>query len=204
MLRYILTALTILVSTGSVSALELVKDGRAVSEIIISAQATPSVKTAAAELQRHLLKISGAELAIVNAPSADIKNQVYVGGSKFTKDLGVDLSDIKKDGYKIISKDNYLILAGKDSYHYTKLCERYFKESDLFRPRIHNNRLKQQIWEKYTGKTWRQPCYHDFRQFNYDYKFNVLDGTGTLYAVYAFLEQLGMRWFMPLEDIGIV
>lgn len=58
-------------------AVDLVKDGKPVAEIVLAESAEPSVKTAANELQINLEKMSGAKLAIVTNVSPDVKNQVY-------------------------------------------------------------------------------------------------------------------------------
>ena len=44
----------------------------------------------------------------------------------------------------------------------------------------------------------------DYRDFSDDLGFYAGDGTGTLYAAYALLEQLGMRWYAPMADLGMV
>ncbi|MHC4873664.1 MAG: DUF4838 domain-containing protein [Planctomycetota bacterium] len=185
--------LTFVLCSISTFAVDLVIDGKPAAEIVISEKATPSIKTSAVELQKRLEKISGAKLNIVNAVSDGVKNQIYIGESDLTKNLGLDLSDVKHDGYKIIAKKNYLILAGKDSYHYTKLLERF-----------PGHRPTKQIWEKESGSRWRQPSFHDRRDYSKDCEFDLHDGTGSLYAVFGFLEILGMRWFLPSEELGFV
>jgi len=65
------------------SAAELVRDGQPVAETVVGAGAAPSVKTAAAELQKYLKKMSGAELPIVAGPSG--ATAVYVGASPNTR-----------------------------------------------------------------------------------------------------------------------
>ena len=47
---------------------ELVKDGKAVAEIVLAKDANQGMKLAADDLQLYLGKISGAELKIVNPP----------------------------------------------------------------------------------------------------------------------------------------
>jgi len=56
-------------SSASRGEVELVKDGRAVSEIVIAPDASQAVQLAAQDLQKHLKQMSGAELPIVTAPS---------------------------------------------------------------------------------------------------------------------------------------
>ena len=58
---------------------ELVKDGKAVAEIVLAKDANRSACLAAEDLRFYLCKISGAELKIVNSPTSDVKTQIYVG-----------------------------------------------------------------------------------------------------------------------------
>ncbi|MHC4874411.1 MAG: alpha-glucuronidase family glycosyl hydrolase [Planctomycetota bacterium] len=189
MSKYLIAIFTFIICAGNITAVDLVKNNAPVAEIVIAENATPSVKTAALELQEHLEKISGAKLNIVNSPSSEVKNQIYIGKSSFTEKLGLTLTDIKDDGFKIIAKDNYLILAGKELY-----VTRAF---DSFK-KIHR-RNRQAKWEEFTGQNWRFPPMHHYRDFSEERGFHTQDGTGSLYAVYEFLEQLGMRWYMPVK-----
>ncbi|MEI6423761.1 MAG: alpha-glucuronidase family glycosyl hydrolase, partial [Lentisphaerota bacterium] len=100
--------------TGACFAVDLVKDGKPVAEIVIAESAEPSVRTAADELQDKLEKMSGARLAIVSTASPEVKNQVYVGESEYTRKLGVKLDDVKYDGFKIVADKNYVVVAGKE------------------------------------------------------------------------------------------
>jgi len=173
----------------------LVADGKPVSEIVLSDEATPSVKIAAEELQRHLKSMSGAELPIVSEASPGVANQVYVGESDATRKLGMSLDDVKDDGFKIIAAKNYVILAGRQKYIF---AESFSKFKDV--PR----RERQKAWEEYCGHKWRFPPITDYRDFNEELGFFLWDATGTLYATYELLGQLGLRWYMPVEEIGMV
>lgn len=173
---------------------DLARNGKAVADIVVSKNAVPSVKTAANELKRHLSKISGAEFPIVDAPSKQYENHVYVGDSEYTKKLGIKLDDIKHDGYKIIANDNYVVIAGNEIDNYSKWLGTMKDTS----------RKRQEEWAKITGTNCRRPTFHDYREFNKDCGFDLQDGTGALYGVYALLEQLGWMWCMPDKEIGIV
>lgn len=174
---------------------DLVRDGQPVAEIVTVENPTPSVKTAAAELQRHLEAISGAKLPIVTRVSADVGAQVYVGESDYTRKLGVTTDDIQYDGFKIVAKGNAVILVGRQTYHYLAHCA-------LFKDVARNSRQK--AWEEFCGHKWRSPTFWDERDFRDDLGFHLRDATGTLYAVYDLLEQFGMRWYMPGAELGIV
>ena len=60
------------ISSAAQGGVELVKDGRAVSEIVIAPDAIQAVKLAAEDLQKHLKQMSGAELPIVTASSPGV------------------------------------------------------------------------------------------------------------------------------------
>ncbi|MCX6963608.1 MAG: DUF4838 domain-containing protein [Verrucomicrobia bacterium] len=176
-------------------AVDLVKNGQAVAEIVLPVNASPSVKTAGEEIQRHLESMSGAKLNIVTAPTAGVENQIFVGQSEETKKLGISVDDIKYDGFKIVAKKNYVAVVGREIYH----------SAASFRDFIPQDRNAQQAnWELFTGHKWRCPPIYDTRDFNKALGFHLWDGTGTLYGAYDLLGQLGMRWYSPIPDIGLV
>lgn len=193
MLKKTILLLTVFV-TLSLNAAELTRDGQPLSEIVIKDNPLSSVKAAAQELQKYIRKMSGAELPIVNKPTG--KLPVYVGKSEYTDKLGIRLDDIKYDGFKIIVKDNYVALVGVDQ-------QRLPIPRNNTKFGLYASLTKE--WEAFTGHKWAYPfLVRDPRMSNQSLGFSAQDATGTLYAVYDFLESLGMRWFMPIEDIGVV
>jgi hypothetical protein len=195
-MRTILLTLTAALVLPQVSpAVDLVDNGRPVAEIILAPTATPGVRVAAEELQRHVQEMSGAVLPIVDRVSILAKNHVYIGESRFTAQLGVTLDDVAHDGFKIVARGNSLVLAGHDVYHSAQSFRRFQDVSQGQR---------QRAWEEYSGTRWRQPAFYDYRDFQKTCGFHLFDGTGTLYAVYELLEQFGVRWYMPIRDLGVV
>ncbi|MEI8309196.1 MAG: DUF4838 domain-containing protein [Verrucomicrobiota bacterium] len=190
-----LLLLAALALSGCKKSVDLVKDGKPVAEIVVSDAATPSVRTAAAELQRHLEAMSGAKLPIVHAASPNVANQLYVGESEATKKLGVTVDDIKDDGFKIIAAKNHVVVAGREIYHSAISFSKFMTQ---------DRNTQQANWEKFTGHAWRCPTIIDTRDMNKELGFHMWDGTGTLYGAYYLLGQLGLRWYMPVADIGIV
>ncbi len=189
--------LTSMLTSAAFGAAEvpLVVEGKPVTEIVLAQDATPSVRTAARELQRHLRAMSGAELPIVHAISPGVKNQVYLGESDATRKLGFSLEGLKHDGFKIVAAENHVIVAGPQFYHFAR-------SFSLFRDLPRSEWQKK--WEELTGHKWRIPPMTDYRDFSTEFGFHTIDGTGTLYGVYALLEQLGMRWYAPIPDLGVV
>lgn len=169
-------------------AVTLVKDGKAMAEIIIPENPLSSIKLAAEDLQSHLEKISGAKLPITTTPSGDVENHVYVGESDHTKKLGVTTDDLKVEGFKIVAKGHNLILVGHDKHH----------------PPFPYSRQELDKWREITGVNYGGvPSYIGPRQ-NAKLGFSWLDATATLYAVSEFLEQLGVRWYMPYENGTVI
>jgi hypothetical protein len=196
-MKRITVLLTSILTVAVLGAAEvpLVVEGKPVTEIVLAPDATPSVRTAARELQRHLRAMSGAELPIVAAASPGVKSQMYLGESEATRKLGFSLEGLKRDGFKIVAAGNYIIVAGPQLYHFEKSFSEFHKV-----PRFE----RQKVWEERIGHRWRFPPMLDYRDFSEEFGFHTIDGTGTLYGVYALLEQLGMRWYAPIPDLGMV
>jgi hypothetical protein len=199
----ILCCLAVLaLETFGAHAIELVKDGQPAAEIVIPEKLmTQQIKYAAEELRDHIRKMSGAELAIVTAPSGKFKNLVHVGESEATKQAGISVSDLKEEGFRIVAKGDNLYIVGHD-FRSRKAIPRtntppYTKEKA--------EESKKQ-WQEYTGENWEPPMsinqspgYYDSKSGSY-----TSEGCGTLFGVYEFLEQLGFRWYMPDSEIGTV
>jgi len=190
---FLLTAIGILAALP-VHAVDLVTNGKPVADIVIAADAIKATHTIAEELQRHLLAMSGATLAIVDKPG-DVPNHIYVGASEHTQKLGISVDDVKFDGYKIIAKDHHVVLIGRDVFHSQNHFAKYIDRE---------HRISQEAWEKMTGHKWRTPSFYGESGYSKVCGFHLYDGTGTLYAVFGLLEQLGMRWYMPDEELGLI
>lgn len=194
LLPFLLTA-----AVHGAAEVPLVIDGTPAAEIVLAGDASPSVKTAAEELQKHLKAMSGATLPIVQAPTANVANRIYLGESDWTRELGFSLEGLKHDGFKIVAADNHVIVAGPQFYNFAESFSGIHERYKAI-PRTE----RQGAWEEWIGHKWRQPPLLDFRDFSEEFGFHSLDGTGTLYGVYALLEQLGMRWYAPIPELGVV
>lgn len=154
------------------NTVRLVSDGKPDAVIAISENANKSVSFAAEELQKYIGKMSGAKLPILKIDeSIDLKtflsknkNAIIVGENKYASELGVTAQGLKEDGYRIETKENALIILGRDSRN-PDITLQMSHMRDTTNPR-----------------------------FNPD---AILGCTGTLYGVYGFLEELGIRWFYP-------
>lgn len=173
-------------------ALDIVKDGTAVSEIILSDTANPSQKLAAADLQEFFEKISGAKVEVVSAPTGKFKNKIYVGENDFSKNIGFDLKGTENGGYKVFVADDYAIIAGHDSFTKANALSRRDPEAI--------NKFQETAGEKFG---------YGAALTNEDSKLKKLDiflddDTGTWYAAICLLEQLGVRFYAPGENGTVI
>lgn len=196
-----LILLSVLGFSTTVPAAQIVKDGKATAEIVIPKDANPIVITATTVFQNIIEKMSGAKLEIVNEPTGKVKSKVWFGDNQMTEKLGLSLKDVKYDGYKIIAKGDNVIAAGVDIEWYKYYG---FSEDNL-------NKVEDK-WHEHTGHNWRSPMFMYSLQKQSREKDTAkrlgfhdgIDATGTIFAAYALLEQLGFRWYMPIADIGQV
>ena len=95
-------------------SLDLVRDGAPTATIVVAQQPTRASQLAAAELQYHVRKITGATLPIVDDKQAVAGNRVLVGESQATMSLGLKNDDFAHQEYLIRFQPNTLILMGRD------------------------------------------------------------------------------------------
>ena len=99
---------------NSTVSLDLVRDGAPAATIVVAYQPTRAAQLAAAELQYHVRKITGATLPIVDDKQAVAGNRVLVGESQATMSLGLKNDDFTPQEYLIRFRPNILILMGRD------------------------------------------------------------------------------------------
>jgi len=157
----------------------LVKDGNPVANIVIGKEASRSAQFAAAELQYHIEKITGAKLPIATDEDKIKGPRILVGESKATQALGLRNGDFKSQEYLIRFLPDTLVLMGKD------------KEDPGVGP-----------YSKLDTSRYNNPgrmVYANPGTFPAQY-----DEQATCYAVYDFLERFcGVRWYLPTE-LGLV
>lgn len=112
---------------GHAKGFTLVKKGQPKATVVVPAQGNEKAKTAAAELQSYVEKISGAKLLIVPDTAQVEGPVVLVGSSKYTDSTLLKIPSgltaaRREEGYLIDSRDNRLVLAGNDAgpYHGTE------------------------------------------------------------------------------------
>ena len=195
---------------ATAAPVDLVRDGEPVAEIVLAKDANQSMKLAAKDLQEFLKKISGAELAIVEAPTKEMKNQVYAGASEFTQKLGFKPAEFKTSGFEIVAKDNCVILSGHDRLsrevpYGMEVAESQYLANKGPKPANYPSaRLK--AWQDFCGEkfTTAQLDFGGKGRFNSDVGIYKNDDAGTWYAASELLEQLGVRFYAPYENGTII
>ena len=99
-------------SAMTASAMDLVKDGKPVSEIVVAENAPEGTLLAALDLQLHLEKISGAKLRIVTPDRVQTESLICVGESEVTRKAGYKMPAFERSGYDILVRGNLTVLTG--------------------------------------------------------------------------------------------
>lgn len=172
----------------------IVTNGSPNAEIIISDDPERTVPIAAEEFQTYIEKISGAVLPIRNEPSSQSNIKIYLGSSSYTDNLGVTDEGLEYDAYRMVSGDNWLVLLGRDDN---------FEPVKPFGGRNGGYGYPfdgyLDAFDELTGYTWDSPYKMLTDWYDDDLDIWIFDGRGTLNAVYAFLRDLGVRWYFPGE-----
>jgi hypothetical protein len=101
--------------SGRAFPLELVKDGKAVSAIVISDNATQLEQQAAAKLAEYLKTSSGARVAIVKESAKPAGTLISMGKTAMAEQAGITDAGLKHDGYRLLAKGSTLFLLGRDT-----------------------------------------------------------------------------------------
>lgn len=191
-----------------IHAVELVRNGAPVAEIVVAPDAQQGTLRAAEDLQYHISKISGAKLNIVKKPSGNIKNRIYVGISPYTKKLNYKMPGFKNSGYDVLVKGSYAILTGPMIISKNTPYGQTIHDSRYLRQPLTNKTPKPKNYPSPGLKKWREFTGGDFSTshvvfnsaMNIPLKIGINDDLGDWYAVCAFLEHLGVRFYAPYKD----
>lgn len=137
----------------------LVRDGEPAATIVISAGALVSVKLAAAELQEHVEKITGARLPIATDAEPVEGARILVGSSEATRLLQLhrqELHPFQPQEYAIHFEPELLVLIGRDREHGWKAFD---MAGDLFSPfdEIGTLYAVYDFLERFCGVRWYLP-----------------------------------------------
>jgi len=179
------------------------------AEIIISDTPTRTQHLAARELQIQIRKISGAELAILSAPSGKLPIKLYVGASGHTEKLGISAAGLKYGAYRIVSGEDWMAFIGDDTDFVP--IEPWPRNS-----KDNSSGKMQEAWNAITGTHWGYPQRQLYKHYSgpnqlfgtpdeqkVDRNGNInvwtFDERGSFNAVCGYLRSLGAHWFMPGE-----
>ena len=177
----------------TLQAFDLVKDGKAVSQIILNREANASQRLAAEDLRHFVGKISGALLPLNETADPAIANQIHIGVSEAVRKLGFEETAFQNSGYQIRVRGNIMVLSGYDR----------LAEPNRFRSGNAAENLKK--WRTFAGDDFTlMQINNGAGQYQTQLKIHITDDTGTWYAVSALLEQLGVRFYAPYEDGTVV
>lgn len=189
------------------SAVHIVEEGKPRAQIVIAENPPRTVKLAATELQTYLRKITGAELPIVTQERPEWPVRIYVGQSPSTDKLGIKTGDLKHGAFRMLSGENWLVLAGADKDFIPK--EPYghdpYIEAQKDPKSIEERRRLYKSWDEitrphgpYLSKPFRETL---SRQYSSELRLwhSDMDNAGTFNAVNQFLRDLGVRWYLPGE-----
>lgn len=104
----------LLLTLAAASAADLVRGGRTRHTIVLAAQAPPAEQRAAAELQKYVREISGAELGIVDDSRPVRGPMVLIGRSRALARVAPDLppKGLGPEGFVIETRGPHLVIAG--------------------------------------------------------------------------------------------
>ena len=83
------------------------------TEIVIAKDAPKTVAFAAKEMKHFLDGVLGADVPIVNAPTAG-KSPIFLGANEWTKAAGIDVAGLKRDAFRIVVTEKGAFVAGRD------------------------------------------------------------------------------------------
>ena len=150
----------------------ITENGKACATIVVAADAPYKNQLAAKELKYFLDRISGADFVIKTDDQKVTGPKILVGPSRYTAKMKLNIPSGEsykeiKEGFLIKTVGKDLVLAGNDDGW--TLANRSGRKSRKKFPD------PQRPYNLAFGKAYK----------------------GTLFAVYAFLEKLGCRWYMP-------
>jgi hypothetical protein len=120
--------------------------------------------------------------------------KIYVGEGEHSRRAGIDAKGLERDAYRIVSGPDWLALVGRD-WDFTPIEPWARSHTDW-------QRNKEAEWSKLAGHPWGNPIGASlYRDYSKQFDIWNFDHRGSLNAVYAFLYDLGVRWYMP-GDLG--
>ena len=91
--------------------IEMVVDGQPRARIVVSKSASPVEQHAAAELNKYIYQMSGAQLPVETSPSDD-KANIYIGRATPTEELDISEEALGFDGHMVKTIGPDLVWVG--------------------------------------------------------------------------------------------
>lgn len=103
-------------NTNKVTGAILVADGKTNSVIVVDpCNTAESVQLAVRELQRHIEQVTGVLMPIQSRPDKNKdKVNIFIGENQYTKQLGISTDSLKSDGFRIVARENWIVIIGRD------------------------------------------------------------------------------------------
>lgn len=187
----------------------IVRNGEPNAAIIIADPAPRMTRIAAQELQTHIEKISGARLGIVHEPSGDVAVRIFVGDSPGAEAVGVTSKGLEGGAFRMVAGDDWLALVGDDTdfepiepwaRSYSNWRDQKLREWDELTGAKWSNHMGDRTYRAYTGKAWHYDnSTAEERRAADPIEVWSFDKRGSPNAVYAFLRDMGVRWYAPGE-----
>ena len=111
----IMAAMMVCLFGMTAPALDLVKDGKPVSTLVLPDEPNDHEKAAAARLVEYFELSSGGKLQIVKEADKPTGTIISVGHTKMAQSAGISEQGIKYDGYRIKVKGDNLYMLGRDT-----------------------------------------------------------------------------------------
>ena len=83
------------------------------TEVVVEAKASSVTRFAAKEMAKFLSKSLGAEVPVVNEPTAG-KSGVFIGENKWSREAGIDVSADPRDTYVVKACEGRVYVVGRD------------------------------------------------------------------------------------------
>lgn len=96
----------------------LTRGGEAKAAIVVEDDAGLAARFAARELQSYLNRVTGASFPVLTKPPAEEENAIVLGDSALSRQHGVVVDSLKRDGFIIRRAGRFLFLAGRDDKHF--------------------------------------------------------------------------------------
>lgn len=111
----LMSSCAVLFSACTARGFDVVKDGRPNATVVIPAKADRLVKTAADDFVYHVRLITGATLPVIGDDQpVPAGNRVLIGDSRLTREMGISVDPLPREGFRIVSNANTLAIVGKD------------------------------------------------------------------------------------------